>query len=259
MAPVSLEKLRREAIPLLFFGSVVAIKSYYLTQVLFVEGYWQQMIELGDGATLPAGQLHLVDIASYIAYNVISILFDLLVFVSYLMRIEPREKARGFSQTLYPMATVLLPVTGFTLLSIPAVRATLPGFDIIALMSEYNLSPLFRTMLNIGGLIIGLIGASLSIIALWSLRRSFSLMSEIRELVSSGLYSRIRHPLYMSEIIHILGVAILSGTPAGLWLFGIALAMQVVRAKVEEHKFLQAVPEYAGFRERTGFLWPKLW
>lgn len=257
MVPVSLDKLRREAIPLLFFGTVVTIKSYYLAQVLFVEGYWQQMIELIGHATLITGQFHLMDMASYIAYNVIAILFDLLVFISYLIRIEPREKAHGFLQTVYPMVTVLLPVTGFTLLSIPAVRAALPGFDIIPLMSEYNLSPQFPIMLNIGGLIIGLIGALLSILALWSLRRSFSLMSEVRELVSSGLYSRIRHPLYMAEIIHIFGVAILSGTPVGLWLFVIALAMQVVRAKVEEHKFLLAVPEYAEFRERTGFLWPK--
>lgn len=111
---------------------------------------------------------------------------------------------------------------------------------------------------NIAALAIGIVGASLSFIALWSLRRSFSLMSEVRELVTGGLYRRIRPPLYMAEIIHIFGIAILSGTPVGLWLFAAAVAMQVVRAKIEERKFLRTVPQYAEFKARTGFLWPKL-
>jgi hypothetical protein len=32
----------------------------------------------------------------------------------------------------------------------------------------------------------------------------------------------------------------------------------VVRAKIEERKFLQIMPEYAEFHANTGFLWPKL-
>ncbi len=52
--------------------------------------------------------------------------------------------------------------------------------------------------------------------------------------------------------------AVLSSTPVGLWLFVIAVAMQVARARIEERKFLRTVPEYAAFKNRTGFLWPEL-
>jgi protein-S-isoprenylcysteine O-methyltransferase Ste14 len=252
-------KLKREAIPLLFFGTVVSIKAWFLIDTLFIQGGWEEMVGLIGEADMAANQVRIMDMVSYVAYNLVAILFDALVFASYLMRIEPKEKARGFSQTVYPMATVLLPVISFTLITIPELRAQLPSFDIIGWMMDYNLPALFPTYLNISGLIIGLVGATLSFIALWSLRRSFSLMSEVRELVSHGLYSRIRHPLYMSEIIHMAGIVILSGTPVALWVFLIAVAMQVVRAKIEEHKFLKAVPEYAEFQARTGFLWPKLW
>lgn len=239
---------------------MVSIKVWYLFNVLVVDGGLENMLRVWEAPRASGGQLNylLMDGFSYIAYNVIAILFDALVFASYLMRSEPREKARGFAETVYPLATVLLPVLGFTLLTVPAVRAVLPQFNVAAWMQDYDLSPMFPILLDVTGLTIGLIGAGLSMIALWSLRRSFSLMSEVRELVSNGLYSRIRHPLYMSEIIHILGVAILSGTPVGLALFGVALVMQVVRAKIEERKFLSAVPEYAEFQARTGFLWPKI-
>jgi len=259
--PVSLQKIRREAVPLLFFGTVVSIKAWFLFSMLVLDGGLDKMGHLLHAQGLP-GDYHqalIMDMVSYVAYNVIAILFDSLVFVSYLMRTEPQHKAQGFSQTIFPMATVLLPVVGFTLLAIPTIRDAMPNFDVGGWMRDYQLSPLFPVLLDVAGLSIGLLGVILSFIALWSLRRSFSLMSEVRELVSNGLYQRIRHPLYMAEIIHILGVALLSGTPVGLYLFAVALAMQIVRAKVEEHKFLAAVPEYAEFQARTGFLWPKIW
>lgn len=256
---VTAAKLRREAVPLLFFGALVSIKVWFLFSALVLEGGLDTLLRVWEAPRAPGGQLDylLLDGFSYIAYNVTAILFDALVFASYLMRSEPREKACGFAETVFPLATVLLPVLSFTLLTLPDVRAALPQFDVGAWMQAYDLPLMFPILLDVTGLSIGLIGAALSMVALWSLRRSFSLMSEVRELVSSGLYRRIRHPLYMSELIHIFGVAILSGTPVGLALFAIALLMQVVRARIEERKFLAAVPEYAAFKARTGFLWPK--
>ena len=149
------------------------------------------------------------------------------------------------------------PGAGFVL-AIPAIRAVVPAYEFRALAMAYQLSPAFFMSLNVAALVIGAIGAALSFVALWSLKKSFSLMTEIRVLVTSGLYRRVRHPLYMAEIIHVFGIAVLSGTPVGLWLFVIAVVMQVVRAKIEERKFLRTVPEYAAFKSRTGFLWPKL-
>jgi len=51
-----------------------------------------------------------------------------------------------------------------------------------------------------------LIGNAGSIIALRQLGRSFSVMAEARQLVTSGLYRFVRHPLYLTEEIAIIGV-----------------------------------------------------
>ena len=251
-------KLKREAIPLLFFGSMLSIKAWNLYAVLLRDGGLEHLLRLWHAPRVAGGQLDylLLDGFSYVAFNVSAILFDALVFTSYLLRGEPREKARGFAETIYPLVTVLTPVVGFTLLTIPAVRAVLPQFSAAGWVAEFQSAPMIPMLSDIIGLTIALLGAGLSMLALWSLRRSFSLMSEVRELVSSGLYRRIRHPLYMAEIIHIFGVAILSGTPIGLLLFAVVVVMQVVRARIEERKFLAVVPEYAQFQARTGFLWP---
>jgi protein-S-isoprenylcysteine O-methyltransferase Ste14 len=63
----------------------------------------------------------------------------------------------------------------------------------------------------------------------------------VRQLVTSGPYARIRHPLYLGEITHILGMAILSGTPVGLYSFVFAVVMQVARAN--DHGASRATPD----------------
>ena len=68
----------------------------------------------------------------------------------------------------------------------------------------------------------------------------------------------VRHPLYVGEIVHILGIAILSATPVGLWLFLVSVLLQIVRARLEERKFIEWVPEYSVYRSNTGFFVPKL-
>jgi protein-S-isoprenylcysteine O-methyltransferase Ste14 len=261
MSIVTLAKIRREAIPLLFFGTVVSTKLYFLADALFVRGGWARLVDLiGHAHTGFTAAAYLAsDILAYIFYNVVAILFDALVFYSYLIRHEPVHRATGFWETVYPLATVLLPVTGFTLLTIPAFRELVPTVDPRDWVAEGWLSRTSLVMVHVGALAIGALGAILSFTALWTLRRSFSLMTEIRELVTTGLYKRVRHPLYMAEIIHVFGIAILSTSPVGLALFVVAVTMQVARAKIEERKFLQTVPDYGEFMQRTGFLWPKLW
>jgi protein-S-isoprenylcysteine O-methyltransferase Ste14 len=254
-------KLRREALPLLFFGSVVSTKVYFLFEALVPDGGLYRLIQVLEHADLsePGPRLALAGMLSYVFYGTIAILFDALVFYSYLIRREPVHRAAGFWETVYPLATVLIPVTGFTLLAIPDVAAMLPRFDPAQLAQSYGLTPSHFLALNLGGFVIGALGAALSLGALWTLKRSFSLMTEVRDLVTRGLYRRIRHPLYMAEIVHMLGIAILSATPVGLWLFALAVAMQVGRAKIEERKLARTLPEYAHFMRSTGFMWPKLW
>ncbi len=52
------------------------------------------------------------------------------------------------------------------------------------------------------------LGTAFSIIAVGTLGRSFSIMAEARRLVTRGVYSIVRHPLYLAEEIAVLGIVV---------------------------------------------------
>ena len=254
------QKIRRDWAPILFFGLVVTAKTYYLLVYLgSKEDLWglleniDRIQDFGPGAAL-----YLTGNLSYILYYVTALAFDALVFFSFIGRVEARERPQGFWENVFPLITVFLPLIGFTLLFVPEVRQIIPGYSRTALEMMRDLSPRFPFYANMTGTLLGLLGASFSIWALSYLRRSFGLRTAVRKLVTGGPYRWARHPLYAGEIVHILGIAILSGTPFGLYLFVLAVTLQVTRAKIEERKFLRTVPEYRAYRDSTGFLWPRL-
>ena len=251
---------RVDTAPLLFFAVVVIAKTYYLLGYLVgSDELWAVVTDadrraaIGDTATyLITGEF------SHIAYYSVALAFDALVFYSLLVRRGAKARPKGFWENIFPLITVFVPVTGFTLMFFPQVRAVLPGYPVGFLQSMNEMLPGFPFYMNLAGLLIGLFGAAFSIYAIAHLKASFGLRAAVRQLVTTGPYRRIRHPLYFGEIIHILGIAILAATPVALALFVIAVGLQAIRAKIEERKFRQTVPEYAEFARRTGFLWPKL-
>lgn len=251
---------RVDSAPLLFFAAVIAVKTYYLV------GYIQQNDQLLDlladrrsqQAASDALDYYLTGHFSHLGYYATALAFDALVFYSLLVRRGAKQRPKGFWENIFPLITVFFPMLGFTLMFIPDVRSLLPAYPEAFLRYMAGLTPAFPHYMNMTGLAIGFFGALFSIWAIVHLKASFGLRAAVRELVTTGPYRRIRHPLYVGEIIHVFGVVILAATPAALYLFVVAVALQVVRAKIEERKFLASVPEYTEFRRNTGFLWPKL-
>jgi protein-S-isoprenylcysteine O-methyltransferase Ste14 len=119
-------------------------------------------------------------------------------------------------------------------------------------------SQTFAHTVVMAGLLLSLIGCTLSSIVLWRLKNSFSLMVEVRQLVTTGMYKYIRHPLYFSELTHALGTTLLLLNSATLLIYILFFTLEVIRAKFEERKFLGVLPEYAAYKARTGFFFPKL-
>lgn len=253
-------KLKRDGAPIALFGLIVATKIYSLWITLAGDTrLWHLLQHLDElDAYGPAATYYLTNQLSYVLYFVTAIAFDALVFYSFIVRGEAKSRPEGFWEHVFPLITVFVPVIGFTVLFLPEVRALLPGYSPETLAWLRSITPMFGFYLSLGGFALGFIGAAWSIWALSYLRRSFGLRAAVRQLITGGPYSRIRHPLYFGEIIHVLGIAILSAKPAGLWLFVGAVALQVARAKIEERKFLRTLPEYAAYKARTGFLWPRL-
>jgi len=102
------------------------------------------------------------------------------------------------------------------------------------------------------GLALGLLGLAGVILARYTLGRSFSVMAKASQLVTNGIYSRIRNPIYLFGVIFIFGV-ILMVRYRGLWLvLVIIVPMQIIRARREaqvlEAKFGEA---YRQYRDRT--------
>ena len=255
-----MEKLRRDGVPIILFALIVGAKIYSLW--IYLTGHaqlWQLLRSVDDLDVYgPGAGYYLTNQLSYLLYFVTAIAFDALVFYSFIVRTEAKSRPEGVWENIFPLITVFVPVIGFTLLALPQVRQLLPGYPPETLAWLRSITPNYGFYLTMIGFGLGFSGAAFSIWALSHLKRSFGLRAAVRTLVTDGPYARIRHPLYVGEIIHLFGIAILSATPVGLWLYVPSVVLQVVRAKIEERKFLRTIPEYAAYKARTGFLWPRL-
>jgi protein-S-isoprenylcysteine O-methyltransferase Ste14 len=94
-------------------------------------------------------------------------------------------------------------------------------------------------------------GSAASMLVLWRLGKSFSIMPEARKLVTGGPYAYARHPLYAAEIITVVGMSLQYQQPWAALMGGGVIALQVTRSLFEEKVLTQAFPEYEAYRART--------
>lgn len=110
------------------------------------------------------------------------------------------------------------------------------------------------TPMRIIGVAIALPAFILFCIARVQLGRSFSIEAKATELVTTGVYSKIRNPIYVFGALMIFGVIIWAGQPMLLLFYLILIPMQVIRARKEsrvlEAKFGDAYLEY---KKKTWF------
>lgn len=104
------------------------------------------------------------------------------------------------------------------------------------------------------GLAIMIIGAILLFTARFQLGNSFAVTPQARELVTHGLYSKIRNPIYVFSSFLVLGLFITIGKPYLFAILGLLVVVQTFRAHKEsqvlEAKFGQ---QYREYREHTWF------
>ncbi|MFL7868918.1 MAG: isoprenylcysteine carboxylmethyltransferase family protein [Anaerolineales bacterium] len=119
------------------------------------------------------------------------------------------------------------------------------GFGIIA--------GLHNTLAYIA-LCLSLLCAALWFVARWQLGEAFSVTAQAHQLVTQGLYSKIRHPIYVFGTLAFLFVVLaLQGWPA-LTIWAIVILIQVARVRREERVLAQAFgAEYTAYRSRTWF------
>lgn len=79
-------------------------------------------------------------------------------------------------------------------------------------------------------------------------------------LVRSGVYRVVRHPLYASIMLMLLGGAVMyRNIICGVLTVFIFIPFMTLRAKQEEELLLKRFPDYTEYRNQTGMFVPKLW
>lgn len=147
---------------------------------------------------------------------------------------------------------------GMTLWAVALIAPFIVMFSDILSIADYQVPVTIRG-----------IGAVIFISSLWVLLRShidladnFSpslIITKNHKLVTSGIYRRIRHPMYLSFYLWAIGQALLIDNwiagPLGLFAFAL---IYLFRVKQEEQQLLkQFSDEYENYMKRTNRLFPK--
>jgi protein-S-isoprenylcysteine O-methyltransferase Ste14 len=164
--------------------------------------------------------------------------------VAFLTRKPAQALAKGFMETVFPLILGLLPfaivMTDYTYHKwMPAdAHAHLAG------------------LLAINALLIASGAANLT--GLISLRSAFTITSEARVFIRSGLYRFVRHPLYAAHFVIYFCYLLLHFHAATIALYVGFVVGQTLRARIEERKMSAAFPEYLEYRRTTGMFFPRL-
>ena len=171
--------------------------------------------------------------AIHMATRLSTITFLLLVVASVVFRTRPSGRASGLE---------------------PRITALVGSFMI------YGLLMFPRHPLSVSGEIVAtfllMIGNAGAVVAVIRLGRSFSIMAESRQLVTTGPYQFVRHPLYLTEEIALIGVFLQYASPWTVLLLLVQIAFQLRRMHNEELILTGHFPEYAAYQRTTARLIP---
>ena len=174
--------------------------------------------------------------AIHIAMRLSMIAFILLASAAVLLRTRPSGKATRLEPRISALAGSFM-MYGMVLF---------PRHD-LSLSGE-----IVSTLLTM----VGSIGA---VIALSQLGRSFSIMAESRQLVTTGPYRVVRHPLYAAELIATVGVFMQFASIYTVVLLAAYIAFQLRRMHNEELVLTIRFPEYAAYSQTTARLIPGIY
>jgi len=173
---------------------------------------------------------------NHVAMRLSTIAFLLLIAAVLILRHRPTEKARGLEPRISALVGTFL-IYGFVLFPRRELSLSLETISTILIM-------------------LGSVGAVLS---LSQLGRSFSVMAETRQLVTSGPYRFVRHPLYLTEGIAVIGLFVQVASVWTALLVVVQIAFQLRRMHNEETLLTASFSEYAAYSKNTARLIPGIY
>jgi protein-S-isoprenylcysteine O-methyltransferase Ste14 len=179
------------------------------------------------------------------------ILFGWLMFLAYwwISAIGVKKSVRRRSWRLQVCVRILLIVLVVVLFRLQSVRT----------LFQHRQPASFNSVAGIASLVLYIAGFALAIWARRRLGRNWGMPMSLRqghELVTTGPYRYVRHPIYTGILLAMLGSALAAG---GLWLviFIYIGIYSVYSARTEEQLMMREFPEqYAQYKRRTKALVP---
>lgn len=119
----------------------------------------------------------------------------------------------------------------------------------------------FRAALSVVGLVLIAAGMAVILYSFFALGKSLTASPVPKQdgtLVTSGLYARVRHPIYFGLLLASIGVVL----DAGPWpQFAIVLLLYVllnIKASYEEELLAKRYPEYKAYAQKTPRFFPRI-
>jgi protein-S-isoprenylcysteine O-methyltransferase Ste14 len=154
----------------------------------------------------------------------------LLIAASYSFAVRHQARIPTYrDETLIPTLSYLSPFLVFNADYVLSYNFHLPSLSLIAVP-----------------------GIVLTCISMVYLRGSFSILPSIRQLVTTGPYRYIRHPIYFGEFLYVLGIMLLAFNILSILFFAALIALLMARIRVEERK-LMAEPDYLGYAKSVKY------
>ena len=212
--------------------------DYLMRLPLFGWSLFLAMVTVSGLAIYVREAVHISNgvMAINIAMRLATIAFLILLATATVVRARPVGKARGVEPQVSALLGTMLPTA-------------------LVLFPRYELSATAEVISTV----LILLGNALSVYVLSQLGRAFSVMAEARQLVASGIYRYLRHPLYLAEEIAIFGIYMQFWSPWTTLLLILHGACQLRRMNNEERFLSEAFSDYLGYRKRTARLIPGIY
>lgn len=118
----------------------------------------------------------------------------------------------------------------------------------------FHLNLVEWTPVKLVGAAVAVAGVALLVTARLQLGGAFSVKAKASKLVTTGLYSKIRNPIYVFGALAMVGVAVVLENWVLLGLVVVLIPLQRFRARKEEAVLAEAFgEEYARYKEQTWF------
>ncbi len=129
---------------------------------------------------------------------------------------------------------------------------------------RWQLLPKPSWVMGVLGAFFCLVGYGIMLTSVWQNSYATPVVGDQGErgqaLIDTGIYSLIRHPMYLGHLFFLFGLPLWLESYLGLLTVPVLFSPVIARILIEESSLVKTLPGYAGYRERVRYrLLPLVW